>query len=74
MLDRLRDLVADHGVECAFAECACDPALLEAIAGDTGLRIGTLDPTGAPQDPGPGLDAATMTAIADNISACLAGG
>ena len=67
----LEEIVADHGVECAFAEPAFDPGLLESIAGDTGLRIGTLDPTGALQAPGPGHYAATLYAAADSIATCL---
>jgi len=70
-LAKLRDIVADHGVTCAFAEPAFDPALLEAIAGETGLRIGLLDPTGALQEIGPGHYAATLSAAADSISECL---
>jgi len=61
----------EHGVTCAFAEPAFDPALLEAIAGETGLRIGLLDPTGALQEAGPGHYAATMLAAADSLAECL---
>lgn len=70
-LAALEALVADHDVACAFAEPAFDPALLAAIAGDTGLKIGTLDPTGALQQPGPGHYAATLEAVADGIAACI---
>lgn len=67
----LRDLVAEHGIQCAFGEPAFDPALLEAIASETGLRVGVLDPTGALQEPGPGHYAATLQAAGDAIAACL---
>ncbi len=67
----LQALVADHSIECAFAEPAFDPGLLDAIAGETGLRIGTLDPTGALQPPGPDHYVATLTAIAEGIAECL---
>ena len=70
-LDALRDLVAEHGVSCAFAEPAYDPGLLDAIAGGTGLRIGTLDPTGSTQPVGPGQYAATLEGIAVSIADCL---
>ncbi|MCB1358787.1 MAG: zinc ABC transporter substrate-binding protein [Maritimibacter sp.] len=73
-LDALRDLVADHGVECAFAEPAYDPGLLDAIAGGTGLRIGTLDATGSAQPQGPGQYAATLEGIAVAIAECLEAG
>lgn len=70
-LDGLRDLVVEHGVQCAFAEPAYDPGLLDAIAGGTGLRIGTLDATGSTQSPGPGQYAATLDGIAAAIAECL---
>ena len=73
-LDALRDLVAEHGVECAFAEPAYDPGLLDTIAGGTGLRIGTLDATGSTQVPGPGQYAATLEGIAVAIAECLEAG
>ncbi|GKY87430.1 zinc ABC transporter substrate-binding protein [Sinisalibacter aestuarii] len=70
-LAALRDLVAEHDIACAFAEPAFDPGLIDAIAGDTGLRIGVLDPTGALQEPGPGHYAATLQTIADGIVECI---
>lgn len=70
-LAQLKALVADHGVECAFAEPGHDPGLLDAIAGATGLRIGLLDPTGALQPVGPGHYTATLTAVAEAIAGCL---
>ena len=70
-LAQLRTLVADHGVRCAFTEPAFDPALLEALAGETGLTLGALDATGALQAPGPGQYTATLGAIGDAIADCL---
>lgn len=72
-LAKLEELVATHDIACAYAEPAFDPALLEAIASDTGLKIGTLDPTGALQTPGPGHYAATLEAVAEGIVACIEG-
>jgi zinc transport system substrate-binding protein len=70
-LAALRDLVAEHNIACAFGEPGFDPGLIAAIAGETGLKIGTLDPTGVLQSPGPGHYAATLQAVADNIVACI---
>ncbi len=72
-LSDLGQLVADQGVTCAFAEPGFDPGLIDAIAGGTGLRVGTLDATGALQQPGPDHYAATLDAIALSISDCLQG-
>lgn len=68
---RLKELVASEDIACAFAEPAFNPALLKTIAGETGLKIGTLDPTGALQQPGPDNYAATLYAVADNIATCV---
>ena len=73
-LAEIEDLVRAHGVECGFAEPGFDPGLLEAVAGETGLRIGTLDPIGVLQAPGATHYAATMRAIADGIAGCLEDG
>lgn len=70
-LAKLEDLVATHDIACAFAEPAFDPALIKAIAGQTGLKIGTLDPTGALQTPGPNHYAATLEAAAEAITTCI---
>ncbi|MCB1337240.1 MAG: zinc ABC transporter substrate-binding protein [Maritimibacter sp.] len=67
----LEEIVATHEIACAFAEPAFDPGLIDAIAGDTGLRIGTLDPTGALLNPGPDHYEATLMAVADSIADCL---
>ncbi len=67
----LRDLVSDRGIECAFAEPGFDPGLLDAIAGGTGLRIGTLDPTGALLPTGVGHYTATLIGVAETIADCL---
>lgn len=70
-VDALRDLVAEHGIVCAFAEPAYDPGLLDAISQGAGLRVGVLDPTGALQPVGPGHYAATLSGIANSIAECL---
>lgn len=72
-LAKLEELVATHDIACAYAEPAFDPALLEAIASATGLKIGTLDPTGALQTPGRDHYAATLEAVAEGIVACIQG-
>lgn len=67
----LKDVVTKEKIGCAFSEPEFDPALLQSVAGDAGIRIGVLDPIGALQEPGPGNYAATLTAIADAAAACL---
>ncbi len=71
-VDALQAIVSEHNIGCAFTEPGFDPALLNAIASDAGIRIGVLDPTGAEQAQGAGNYAATLTAIADAAAGCLA--
>ena len=70
-LSDLRDLVADHGVTCAFSEPGADPNLIAAIEQDTGLRTGVLDATGTSLTPGPELYGALMLDLADTLATCL---
>ncbi|MFN0116210.1 MAG: zinc ABC transporter substrate-binding protein [Paracoccaceae bacterium] len=62
------------GAVCAFPEAGHDPRAIEALAADTGLRLGPpLDPEGRLLDPGPGLYARLMTSLADGILSCTGG-
>jgi zinc transport system substrate-binding protein len=74
---RLADLRAALGEAqgaCLFAEANHDPAYVEAIAGETGIRTATLDPSGSALDPGPELYATMMRALAAGIAGCAAEG
>ena len=68
----LRDMIAAQGVACAFAEPQFDPATLQVLAGDTRMKIGTLDAIGANLAPGPDLYASLLRANAEAIASCLA--
>ena len=70
----LRATLARTPEACLFAEANHDPAYVEAIAAETGLRTATLDPAGTELDPGPDLYAAMMRALAEGIAGCAAGG
>ncbi|MBV7410352.1 zinc ABC transporter substrate-binding protein [Maritimibacter sp. DP1N21-5] len=72
-VDALRMAVEEQGVSCAFAEPNHDPALLEALASETGLTLGTLDATGALVPAGPGLYAALIENLATSLETCLSG-
>jgi zinc transport system substrate-binding protein len=71
---RLTAMAQGGGVDCAFAEPQHNDGAIRALAADTGIRFGTLDPEGTSLPPGPGLYAATLRSIADAIDTCLAGG
>jgi zinc transport system substrate-binding protein len=66
----LRDELAAAEGACVFAEAGHDPALMANLAEGTGLRIGTLDPSGLTLEPGPGLYAALLRGLAEAIAGC----
>ena len=67
----LREAVAAKGVICGFSEPQFDAATLQNLAGDAGLRIGTLDAIGADLAPGPGLYPSLLSKNAAAIESCL---
>lgn len=69
----LEAMVGHGDVVCAFVEPQFSPKLIEAIAGQGGLRIGTLDPLGAAVDPGPEQYGTLMRDMATAFAECLGG-
>ena len=67
----LRDTIATQGMACAFAEPQFDPATLHLLAGDTQMKIGTLDAIGANLPPGPDLYPSLLQQNAEAIESCL---
>jgi zinc transport system substrate-binding protein len=68
---RLTALAAEGGADCAFAEPQHSDGVIRALAADTGLRIGRLDPEGTSLPPGPDLYAHLLRAMAAEIATCL---
>ena len=71
-LAALRDLVAEHDIQCVFAEPQFNTDVIGSVFGDD-IRLGTLDPLGMAQAEGPGQYIATLKAIGDEVAQCLAG-
>lgn len=69
----LQDLLADNPGACLFGEPQAAPATLGALAEGTGARIGTLDPLGTGQTPGPDLYSRLIEGMAASIAGCLGG-
>lgn len=70
-LSEVAALVRSGAATCIFPEAGHDPKPAEALAGETGVTVGAaLDPEGLGMDPGQGLYAALMTALAEKIAAC----
>lgn len=69
----LRDLIAERGVVCLFAEPQFPPRLLDTLAEGAEVRSGTLDPLGADLEPGADLYPRLLRGLAEDMAACLRG-
>ena len=70
-LSEVAALVRGGATACVFPEAGHDPKPVEALAGETGLKVGeALDPEGLGIDPGPALYGTLMTALAEKVAAC----
>ena len=67
---QLRDMVANLGVTCAFAEPQFDPGILDAVFADESVTIAEIDPLGTGIAPGPGFYPAFLRAVAASFATC----
>lgn len=71
-LTEIREVVAQSGGVCLFAEPQFSPQVIETVAEGTGARIGVLDPLGAEITDGPDLYFQLLDGIATSLADCLA--
>ena len=71
-LAELRGRMAESGARCVFAEPGLEPAHARALAGETGARLGRLDPLGFDLAPGPEAYFTLMERLAEDMIGCLA--
>jgi zinc transport system substrate-binding protein len=67
----IRQRISDGKVTCVFAEPQFDNTLITALIEGTKVKAATLDPEGAPLEPGPDLYSTLLHDIARNLSGCL---
>ena len=70
-LHEIEDKIHDTGAVCIFAEPQFQPAIVEAIISDTGIRGGTLDPLGANIATGPNAYQEILATNVDALVDCL---
>lgn len=70
-LAEIRERIRTAGVVCVFSEPQFPPSLVDTVVRGTAARRATLDPLGATLVPGPGLYAALMRGLADDLFSCL---
>ncbi|WP_417829417.1 zinc ABC transporter substrate-binding protein [Thalassospira sp.] len=70
-LHEIEEKIHDTGAVCIFAEPQFQPAIVEAIVSDTGIRGGTLDPVGANIAAGPTAYQEIIAKSVDALVDCL---
>ena len=70
-LSDLRRRIAELGAVCLASEPQFSPRLASALVDGNTIRSAVLDPVGAKLPAGPDHYAATLTALADSVLACL---
>jgi len=70
----LREAVVSRGATCVFREPGFSPKLLDALAADTKVKVGVLDPEGLDIAPGPDGYGELMRRLAAALTGCLAAG
>ena len=67
----IRNAIEEQGVSCLFTEVQLDAPLVDVIASETDIAVGTLDPLGALLVPGQSLYSEQMRGIAAAFKACM---
>lgn len=68
---RIRAMVADLGVVCAFSEPQFNPGLIRTVFEGAEAKTGVIDPLGAGLEPGPALYQQMLQGVADSLADCL---
>jgi zinc transport system substrate-binding protein len=70
-LRALQERIGADEIACVFREPQHDASIAEAVAADTGVGIGTLDPSGSTLTYGPALYETLLTTLASAIATCV---
>ncbi len=72
-LAALREVIAEHGAVCVFAEPQFEPKLIRALVEGSAAHTATLDPLGAELAEGANSYTALLRNLATSLRACLLG-
>nr|WP_253949318.1 zinc ABC transporter substrate-binding protein [Mangrovicoccus sp. HB161399] len=70
-LAEVRDLIAETGAVCVFAEPQFNPRLIATVTEGTEVKTGRLDPLGSDLAPGPDFYPELLEELAANMVGCL---
>ena len=72
-LHQIRTQLVEQKATCVFAEPQFRPAVVEAVARGTSVRMGTLDPLGTPIQPSKESYSQFLTLLSNQYASCLKG-
>lgn len=70
-LHQIRTQLVEHKAQCVFAEPQFRPAVIESVARNTGVKMGTLDPLGIGLALGPDSYMRFLTQLSEQYASCL---
>lgn len=70
-LHNIRTQLVEHKAQCVFAEPQFRPAVIESVAKNTGVKMGTLDPLGSGLEIGPDSYMQFLTQLSKQYASCL---
>ncbi len=70
-LHQIRTQLVEHKAQCVFAEPQFRPAVIESVAKNTGVKMGTLDPLGSGLAIGPDSYMKFLTQLSEQYASCL---
>ena len=69
-LSEIRDIIEHEKVTCVFSEPQFNPNIINAVAKDTNIKTGVLDPLGATLNPGKDLYFDLISNMAKSFKGC----
>ena len=69
-LSEIREIIEHEKVTCVFSEPQFNPNIINAVAKDTNIKTGVLDPLGATLNPGKGLYFDLISNMAKSFKGC----
>ena len=69
-LSEIREIIEHEKVTCVFSEPQFNPNIINAVAKDTNIKTGVLDPLGASLNPGKGLYFDLISNMAKSFKGC----
>ena len=70
-LSEIREIIEHEKVSCVFSEPQFNPDIINAVAKDTDIKTGVIDPLGATLNPGKNLYFDLIKNMSSSFKVCL---